>query len=65
MVSINIHPIAHHGRTTSPLGSVIASKLRTVLSAALPVVVMGLVLVGLIAFRLWASFPVIRDVAAG
>ncbi len=65
MVSINIHSTAHHADTASSLGSQIASKLRTALSAAIPVVIMGLVLVGLVAFRFWATFPAIHDVARG
>jgi hypothetical protein len=61
MVSINIHSTTH--RTASPLGSPIAAKLRKALNAAIPVVVMGLVLVAIVAFRFWATFPGIRDVA--
>jgi hypothetical protein len=65
MVSINIHSAAHHHDAASSLGSTIAAKLRTALNAAIPVVVMGLVLVGLVAFRFWATFPAIHDVVRG
>ena len=62
MVSINIHSAAHHDDAAPSLGSTIGAKLRTALNAAIPVVVMGLVLVGLVAFRFWATFPAIHDV---
>jgi hypothetical protein len=62
MVSINIHSATHHRDATTPLGSHIAAKLRTVLNAAIPVVIMGLVLVGLLAFRFWATFPAIHEI---
>ena len=65
MVSINLHSAGHHGHTASPLGSTAAAKLRTALSAAVPIVVMSLVLIGLVAFRFWATFPAVRDIAAG
>ena len=65
MVSINIHSTTHHRDTASPLGRHVAAKLRTALNAAIPVVIMGLVLVGLVAFRFWATFPAIHDVAHG
>jgi hypothetical protein len=65
MVSINMNSTAHHENAASSLGSAITAKLRTALRAAVPVVIMSLVLVGLVAFRFWATFPAIRDVAAG
>jgi hypothetical protein len=65
MVSINIHSTARHGDTASSLSSHITAKLRTVLRAAIPVVIMGLVLVAVVAFRFWATFPAIRDVSGG
>jgi hypothetical protein len=65
MVSINLHQGAHHGQTASLPSSGAASRLRTALNRAIPIVVMTLVLVGLVAFRFWVTFPAIRDVAGG
>jgi hypothetical protein len=63
MVSMNIHATMH--RAASPATPIVQTKLRTIVRAAMPVVVMSLILVGLVAFRFWATFPAIRDVAAG
>jgi hypothetical protein len=63
MVSMNIRATMH--RAASPATPIVQTKLRTIVRAAMPVVVMSLILVGLVAFRFWATFPAIRDVAAG
>ena len=65
MVSINIHSAAHRGDVASSFGSHAVAKLRTAVNAAVPVVIMSIVLVGLVAFRFWATFPAIGDVAHG
>jgi hypothetical protein len=65
MVGIAFHQVADCVQKAPLRLRRLGSKLPMALRSAVPVVVMNLVLIGLVAFRFWATFPVVDDAAAG
>jgi hypothetical protein len=65
MVGIAFHQVADCVQNASPRGHPWGSQLRMALRSAAPVVAINLVLIGLVAFRFWASFPAVAGVTAG
>lgn len=65
MVGIAFHQVRDCVQNVSPRGHPLRSKLRMALRSAAPVVAINLVLIGLVAFRFWVTFPAVADVTAG
>ena len=65
MVGIAFHQVADCVQNASLRVRPLGSKLPMALRSAGPVVAMNLVLIGLVAFRFWATFPAVLDVTAG
>jgi hypothetical protein len=65
MVGIALHQVADCVQKASLRVRPLGSKLPMALRSAGPVVVMTPVLIGLVAFRFWATFPAVLDLAAG